>query len=337
MGRLSVVVTSPRIPGGVLTPAAWRSVESADLVAARSADSTLASALADAGVHVQPRPDDTVSELLDLATDQHVAWLSSDDGDAELTQALAEIVVRRGETAATGPDVEIVVGSFDPVGARLLDAVAVMDTLRQECPWDCEQTHESLLPYLVEETYEVVEAVEAGSREDLCEELGDVLLQVLFHARVAAEDVSRGFTIDDVAGGLIDKLVRRHPHVFAGAEVDGVAGVEAGWEAIKRSEKERSSAMDGIPPALPALSLAASVVDRSATVRSAVPVDAVPDRPDECGPEERLGAALFALVAAARADGLNPERALRGRVRREMAAVRAAEQRALPSNDQQRR
>lgn len=291
---------------------------------------------------MQARPGCTASDLLELAADRTVVWLCSPDGDEELTTALAEVVVRRSETAGPGPEVEIVIGSFDPIGARLVDAVAVMDTLRRQCPWDREQTHESLLPYLVEETYEVVEAVESGAREHLREELGDLLLQVLFHARIAAEGAPGGFTIDDVAGALVDKLVRRHPHVFDGAEVDGVAGVEASWETIKRAEKARASAMDGIPMGLPALSLAGSVIDRAAAA-GVVPDGSASSQPPGQAPstkiagEQALGDALFDLVAAARAEGLDAERALRRRVRQQMVALRSAEQRALPPNDDARR
>lgn len=335
MGRLTVVVTSPRIPGGALTAAAWRAVQDGDVVAAGRGDDPVALALGAAGLAVQVHPDATLTDLLALADSRAVVWLGSAEGDEELTRGLAEVVVRRSESGESGPDVEVVVGSFDPVGARLLDAVAVMDTLRRECPWDREQTHQSLLPYLVEETYEVVEAVEAGEPEHLREELGDLLLQVLFHARMAAEDGGAGFAIDDVAGGLVDKLVRRHPHVFAGSHVDGVADVEASWETIKRAEKARTSAMEGIPKGLPALSLAVSVIDRA--VAAGVDIGSAASSSGSPADEESLGEALFALVVAARAGGLDAERALRRRVREEMAAVRDAEQRALPPNDSARR
>ena len=118
------------------------------------------------------------------------------------------------------PDVEVVVGSWDVQGGRLLDVVATMDRLRSPggCPWDAEQTHASLAPYLVEEAHEVLHAIEGGDRRHLAEELGDVLLQVVFHARVAEEAAEEAFDIDTVAGLLVDKLVRRHPHVFADGE-----------------------------------------------------------------------------------------------------------------------
>jgi XTP/dITP diphosphohydrolase len=216
----------------------------------------------------------------------------------------------------------VVVGSYDPVGARLLDLVEVMDRLRRECPWDREQTHESLVRYLVEESYETVEAIESGDREHLLEELGDLLLQVMFHARVSSEDPDQPFGIDDVAAGIVDKLVRRHPHVFGDVDASDAAAVEANWETIKAAEKSRESAVDGIPLGLPALSLAMKVVDRAArgSVELSVPVPA-----ESAYSAETLGEVLFALVAAAHAAGLDPEQALRQRVRAEIDAVRAGE------------
>jgi XTP/dITP diphosphohydrolase len=150
-------------------------------------------------------------------------------------------------------------------GARLLDLVAVMDRLRSPggCPWDAEQTHRSLAPYLLEETYETLEAIDSGDRDHLREELGDLLLQVVFHARVAAEDPEDPWTVDDVAAGITEKLVRRHPHVFADATAPSAAHVEAAWEQLKAAEKQRGSVLDGIPPALPALALADATVRRA--------------------------------------------------------------------------
>jgi XTP/dITP diphosphohydrolase len=219
----------------------------------------------------------------------------------------------------------------DPPGHRLLELVAVMDRLRRECPWDREQTHLTLVRFLLEESYETVEAIESGDREHLREELGDLLLQVLFHARVAAEHESDPFDIDDVAAGIVAKLVRRHPHVFAAAEgtasggsdVSTADGVQSAWDAIKSAEKSRTSVLDGIPPGLPALSLAAAVAGR-AGVRpggaGAVSVTADPTS---------VGDALFALAGAAQAAGVDPEQALRMRVRQEMAEVRGREERGL--------
>ncbi|MGI8576900.1 MAG: MazG family protein [Nocardioidaceae bacterium] len=198
-----------------------------------------------------------------------------------------------------------------------------MDRLRTECPWDQQQTHESLVRYLIEEAYETVEAIEIGDSQHLQEELGDLLLQIMFHARIASDDPAEPFDIDDVAGAIVAKLIRRHPHVFADVEVGDAAEVEADWESIKTQEKARRSSMDGLPPGLPALSLAANVVGRAKTGLS------VPTPADTVYTAETLGEVLFALAAAAQAAGIDPEQALRHRVRREIAEVRAAEQRAL--------
>jgi XTP/dITP diphosphohydrolase len=225
------------------------------------------------------------------------------------------------------------VASSDPPGYRLLELVQVMDRLRRECPWDRQQTHLSLVRYLVEETYETLEAIESGDRDHLREELGDLLLQVMFHARIGEEDEATPFGIDDVADGIIAKMVRRHPHVFASERADGTTperdltradGVQSAWDVIKAAEKSRASSLDGIPLGLPALSLAAAVAGRAGSS----------GRPDAAGPaggydEQSLGEALFAIVAAANAAGLDAEQALRQQVRREMAEVRALEQRGL--------
>jgi XTP/dITP diphosphohydrolase len=155
-------------------------------------------------------------------------------------------------------------------GARLLDLVQVMDTLRQKCPWDARQSHESLTPYLLEETYEAVDALAAGDQAAVREELGDVLLQVVFHARVAQERTDgTGYTIDDVADGIISKLTRRHPHVFGDISVSGADDVKRNWDAIKAAERaaarsgEPVSALDGVPLHQPALSLAAQLLRRA--------------------------------------------------------------------------
>ena len=180
-------------------------------------------------------------------------------------------------------------------GERLLEAVEVMDRLRSPggCPWDARQTHTSLMPYLLEEAYETYEALETGDTEHLREELGDLLLQVLFHARISAET---GWGIDDVAGDLVDKLVRRHPHVFAGASAEDLEG---SWEALKAAEKGRVSVTEGVPLGQPALSLAAKLQRRGA--RAGVPPIEV----------EGLGGELWALVARCVEAGVDPEAELR--------------------------
>ncbi|HLN78575.1 MAG TPA: MazG family protein [Nocardioidaceae bacterium] len=213
------------------------------------------------------------------------------------------------------PEVEVLHASYDVPGARLLDLVTVMDRLRTSCPWDREQTHESLARYLLEETYETLEAIESGEYHHLREELGDLLLQVYFHARIGSEDPDEPFDIDDVAGGIVEKLVHRHPHVFAGLDVEDAAEVERNWEHLKAAEKGRGSVLDGIPQALPALALADKTLSRAGRLGVA---------PEVTGAES-VGDRLLALVVEARAAGLDAEQELRDAVRRLADAVRAAE------------
>jgi uncharacterized protein YabN with tetrapyrrole methylase and pyrophosphatase domain len=227
----------------------------------------------------------------------------------------------------------------EPAGAALLDAVSVMDRLRAPggCPWDAEQTHRSLMTYLIEETYELYQALEDGDTEALREELGDVLLQVLFHARIAQE-MPTGFDIDVVATGLVTKLVSRHPHVFAAsADVRTAAEQEIRWEQLKRTEKRRESSVDGVALAQPAMALAAKLVSRA--TKAGLPTDLLPgaDSPgvDSCGADPPgtdlpgvaggIGASLFALSAAATLAGEDPEAAVRSVARRFADDVRAAE------------
>jgi XTP/dITP diphosphohydrolase len=217
--------------------------------------------------------------------------------------------------------------------AGFAELVAVMDRLRSPggCPWDAEQSAESLLPYLVEESYELVEAVESGARAHIVEELGDVLLQVVFQARVGQEG-EEPFDVGDVVRGLTGKLRRRHPHVFAvpeGAAPATVASVEGSWERLKREEKsERESVFDGMPAALPALSRAQKVLRKAR--RTGLRVDVPEERPPGSGgpaeysPEE-IGARLLALVAAAERQGIDAESALRRSVAGAEAAARAEE------------
>lgn len=221
----------------------------------------------------------------------------------------------------------------------LTELVAVMDRLRSPggCPWDAEQTHETLLPYAVEEVYEVVEAVEAGDRAGLREELGDLLLQVVFHARVAQEHPEDPFDVDDVAADVAAKLRRRHPHVFggAGAPADGPTDADAvhrRWEVLKQAEKARGSVVDGIPPALPALARAQKVLGRvhraglDHVVADVEPGPGATGAPGGAGPAAELGGRLLALTAEAHALGVDAEAALRTAVRGLEDAVRRAEQ-----------
>lgn len=214
-----------------------------------------------------------------------------------------------------------VVRSERPV-APLVRAAEVMDRLRSPggCPWDAAQTHESLVQYLVEETYELLDALETGDRAAMREELGDVLLQVLFHARVAAEHETDPFDIDVVADELVSKLVSRHPHVFTDAEaVHTAEHQQQRWEQLKQAEKERESLVDGVPLGQPAAALAGKLGQR--TGRHGVPFDLFPSGGDE-------GARLFRLAAGARRAGVDPEGALRTTARRFARDVREAERAA---------
>lgn len=291
--QVRAVRTSPRLPG-LLTPAAWRALSDARRVCAPGPSDDVA-AVREAGIDVQLDPQPAGGDV----------WLVTDETVREW----------RGQ----GIEVDVVDGTRESAGSALVEFVEVMDTLRRRCPWDAEQTHESLARYLVEETYELVEAIDlldgsVQAREHLCEELGDVMLQVLFHARIAAEQPD-GFDIDDVASGVVTKLVRRHPHVFSDVEVSGAGDVQANWEKIKDDEKRREHPLDGIPPGLPALALADKVVARAlrSDLRLSIPV------PDETRYDAAtLGEVLFALVAAGTAAGIDPEQALRQRVQREL-------------------
>lgn len=195
-----------------------------------------------------------------------------------------------------------------------LDAlIAVMARLRGEggCAWDREQTHESLIPYLIEESHEFIDAVETGDRDHMREELGDVLYQVLFHADLAASDPDHPFDIEDVARVTRDKMVGRHPHVFGGVTADTADEVSANWETWKAAEKpERSSPFEGLPKGLPALALADKVIRKLAEPPAGSPLVTAETS------ESQLGELLFAIVTAARANGLDAEKALRGAVRR---------------------
>jgi XTP/dITP diphosphohydrolase len=216
-------------------------------------------------------------------------------------------------------------------GERLLDLVAVMDRLRSPggCPWDARQTHASLVEYLVEEAYETVEAIETSDREGLREELGDLLLQVVFHARIAAEDADDPWTVDDVADGIVTKLIARHPHVFGAATAETAEEVEANWHALKAKEKGRESVTDGIPTALPALVYAGKVLSRSATLGDHLPslpaLAIVGPIMNDIDDEAAFGDLLVALVAAGRARGFDAESATRGAARRRIADIRGVE------------
>jgi XTP/dITP diphosphohydrolase len=208
-------------------------------------------------------------------------------------------------------------------GERLLEAVAVMNRLRSPggCPWDAEQTHESLRKYLIEECFELIEAIEDGDRAAMREELGDVLLQVLFHARVAQEDPADPFGIDEVAETLVTKLVSRHPHVFAGGdpEVRDSSTQQKRWEELKQDEKKRESSIDGVALGQPALALAAKLAQR--TGRAGFPAELLPSG-------DGVAEQIFTLAASARLAGEDPEGEVRAVARKFAEDVRTAERAA---------
>jgi XTP/dITP diphosphohydrolase len=324
---LIVLVTSPRVAPGLLSWPAWQALRSADAVLAAAGHPQLA-ALDEAGITYRIVDE---ADVTSLALDGDAVWLPEPGAELRVP-----------------PDAQLLHGSADLPGARFLDLVATMDRLRVECPWDARQTHASLAPHLLEEPYEALEALESGDEQAFCEELGDVLLQVVFHARIAAErDDGTSFTVDDVADGIVTKLVRRHPHVFADVTVSGAEDVKRNWDEIKREEKRAlalrrrdaadgqaaPSALDGVPFGQPALALAAQLQRRAA--RAGVPdelarLDGDPGSADSCGaaPADSggdIGRKLFRLVVKAREAGLDPEMELRAAARRYRDLVRAWE------------
>ena len=194
--------------------------------------------------------------------------------------------------------------------------VSVMARLRQECPWDAQQTHRSLAQYLVEETAETIEAIESGDQDHLREELGDLLLQVIFHAEIASEQEA-GFTVEEVARGIADKLISRHPYVFATAEVP--ADLHYTWEQRKAAEKGRTSALQGIPEQLSALARANKIISRARSRRVGLEL---PDHPTTA---EEVGTQILVMAARAQAAGIDPEQALRDAVRGLEVRIRDAE------------
>jgi XTP/dITP diphosphohydrolase len=307
---LIVLLTSPRVAPGLLTVQAWDALRAATRVLAPAGHPQLP-ALVTAGIQYE------VAESCPADPADSVVWLAPPDYSAVQNPGQRDLVLPNNAT--------IVRGSEDLPGAHLLDLVVTMERLRVKCPWDAKQTHASLAPHLLEEPYEALEALEAGDFEAFREELGDVMLQVVFHARIATD-----FTIDDVADGIVQKLVRRHPHVFGSVTVADADEVKRNWDAIKRQEKaERAgvapsdatliSALDGIPFSQPALALAAQLQRRAARAD-------VPESLARLDGEMDLGAELFRLVTKAREAGLDPELELRSAAQRYRDAVHAWEQ-----------
>jgi len=206
---------------------------------------------------------------------------------------------------------------------KLEELIAVLEQLRAPggCAWDREQTHESLVQYLIEETYELVDAIESGNRDEMIEELGDVLYQVIFHSDIAAE--AGQFTLEDVAAHMTAKMIGRHPHVFGDAKADSADDVIALWDDLKKVEKPtRTSVLDGIPQGMPSLGLADKLLGRAGKL-GLVDVGAPATIPLD--DEEELGGLLLAIVASAKANGLDAERALRSTLRGLQAEIREHE------------
>jgi XTP/dITP diphosphohydrolase len=210
-----------------------------------------------------------------------------------------------------------------PSADPLREAAETMRAVRDRCVWTQQIDHRALVPYLVEESAELIDAVEEDDRAELREELGDLLWQVLFHAEIASRDAEDPFDIDDVARGLTEKMVRRHPHVFGDAVATTPEEVLVHWNAAKAAEKSaRTSVLDGVSERMPSLALAQKLLSKAAQVDTVPPMPVDPGAPAS---EAELGDALLALVATARANGWDAERALRERLRTLQADIRTAE------------
>ena len=211
--------------------------------------------------------------------------------------------------------------------SQLQRLVEVMDRLRSPggCPWDAEQTHESLIKYLLEESYEFIDAIETDDRAGMREELGDVLLQVYFHSRIAQDHPTDPFSIEDVAGAIADKLISRHPHVFENLEVSGTHEIIENWEAIKAREKGRTSAIDGIAMSQPALPLVSKIFYRAEKYNVDLDVNSYST---EKATEKSVGEALASVIAWAHENGIDPENALRVQAREMIRQIQASEKQA---------
>jgi len=214
------------------------------------------------------------------------------------------------------------------MSSELIRLRQVMDKLRSPggCPWDAEQDHLSLLKFLLEESYEFIEAVEDNDREAMQEELGDLLLQVYFHSKMAEEDKNQPFDIEDVAKGVADKLIRRHPHVFSDTVVSSSSEVLENWEVQKAVEKGRTSAIDGVPLAQPALSLVSKLLYRASKSNYQLPKTESIKLPDEMN-QDQFGELLLSLISQAVDKGLDPEAALRGAAKTLITQIKSHEAR----------
>ncbi|MER6157186.1 nucleoside triphosphate pyrophosphohydrolase [Streptomyces sp. NPDC001868] len=311
-GRVVLLTTSHRVAPGLLSWPAWQALHGADRVLCADEAHPQLPYLREAGIEVEQAAP-TAEELVDACADgRTVVVVATAEGEPRLTDGLARLA---GSGRVRMPSLELLPASYDLPGARLLDLVQVMDRIRAECPWSSRQTHQGLAKYGIEEAYELVEAIEEGDRDELREELGDVLLQVVFHARIAEDDPDTPFSIDDVAAGLITKLIHRHPHVFGDATATTPEDVKAHWLRTKAIEKQRDSVTDGIPLGQPGLALAAKLSSRVRTAGLDVPIP----------PTGHIGYELLTLAAQADSEGIDPETALRAAARAYRDAIRAAE------------
>ncbi|MFI1032351.1 nucleoside triphosphate pyrophosphohydrolase [Streptomyces sp. NPDC020951] len=311
-GRVVLLTTSHRVAPGLLSWPAWQTLHAADRVLCADGAHPQLPYLRDAGLAVEetsPTAEELVAACADGGT---VVVVATGEGEPALTDGLARLA---GSGRVAMPALELLPASYDLPGARLLDLVQVMDRIRAECPWSSQQTHKGLAKYGIEEAYELVEAIEDGDRDELREELGDVLLQVVFHARIAEEDPDSPFSVDDVAGTIVAKLIHRHPHVFGDETATTPEEVKAHWLRTKAIEKQRESVTDGVPLGQPGLALAAKLSSRVRTAGLEVPLPA----------SDGIGYELLALAARAEAEGVDPEAALRAAARAYRDAIRGVE------------
>ncbi|NEC31158.1 nucleoside triphosphate pyrophosphohydrolase [Streptomyces sp. SID8111] len=312
-GRIVLLTTTHRVAPGLLSWPAWQALHDADRVLCADGAHPQLPYLREAGISVE-RTAPAAEELVDAcAGGRTVVVVATGEGEPALTDGLARLA---GSGRVSMPALELLPGSYDLPGARILDLVQVMDRIRAECPWSSLQTHQGLAKYGIEEAYELVEAIEEGDRDELREELGDVLLQVVFHARIAEEHPDEPFSLDDVAGGIVAKLIHRHPHVFGDATATTPEEVKEHWLRTKAEEKRRTSITEGIPLGQPGLALAAKLASRVRTAGLDVPLPR----------GEGIGYELLALAARAEAEGTDPEAALRAAARAYRDAVRAVEE-----------
>ncbi|MDT0609953.1 nucleoside triphosphate pyrophosphohydrolase [Streptomyces lancefieldiae] len=311
-GRIVLLTTSHRVAPGLLSWPAWQALHGADRVLCADGAHPQLPYLREAGIRVDEAAP-TAEELVAACAGGHtVVVVATGEGDPALTDGLARLA---GSGRLAMPELELLPASYDLPGARLLDLVQVMDRIRVECPWSSRRTHEGLAKYAIEEAYELVEAIEDGDRDELREELGDVLLQVVFHARIAEEDPDTPFSIDDVAGTIVAKLIHRHPHVFGDETATTPEEVREHWLRTKAVEKQRTSVTEGVPLGQPGLALAAKLASRVRTAGLPVPFPS----------GEGIGYELLALAARAEAEGTDPEAALRAAARAYRDAIRETE------------